>query len=131
MTVQERKGVNFIHGRVSRIDEDPETHNLIVHSEDQTLGQPIEIEAEMVVLATAAIPKKGSDEIARILNFLVAQTAFSWRATPSLSPWMRPPTAFSTLEPAKVLKDIPFSVSQGSGAAVTCGNRYLEAEVED
>src|SRR4030065_2969724 len=62
------RGVNFIRGRVSRIDEDPVTHNMVVHSEDQTLGQPIEIEADMVVLATASIPKKGSDEIARILN---------------------------------------------------------------
>jgi heterodisulfide reductase subunit A len=110
-------GVNFIRGRVSRIDEDPKTHNLILHSEDQTLGQPIEIEAEMVVLATAAIPKKGSDEVARILNLSRGADGFFMESHPKLKPMDAPTDGVFYAGACQSLKDIPFSVSQGSGAA--------------
>jgi heterodisulfide reductase subunit A len=111
------KGANFIRGRVSRIDEDPKTHNLILHSEDQTLGQPIEIEAEMVVLATAAIPKKGSDEIARILNLSRGADGFFMESHPKLKPMDAPTDGVFYAGACQGLKDIPASVSQGSGAA--------------
>jgi heterodisulfide reductase subunit A len=111
------RGVNFIRGRVSRIDEDPTTHNLVVHSEDQTLGQPIEIEADMVVLATAAIPKKGSDEIARILNLSRGADGFFMESHPKLKPMDAPTDGVFYAGACQGLKDIPASVSQGSGAA--------------
>jgi heterodisulfide reductase subunit A len=111
------RGVNFIRGRVSRIDEDPTTHNLLVHSEDQTLGQPIEIEADMVVLATAAIPKKGSDEIARILNLSRGADGFFMESHPKLKPMDAPTDGVFYAGACQGLKDIPASVSQGSGAA--------------
>jgi len=110
-------GVNFIRGRVSRIDEDLKTHNLFLHSEDQTLGQPIEIEAEMVVLATAAIPKKGSDEIARILNVSRGADGFFMESHPKLKPMDAPTDGVFYAGACQSLKDIPFCVSQGSGAA--------------
>jgi heterodisulfide reductase subunit A len=111
------RGVNFIRGRVSRIDEDPTTHNLVVHSEDQTLGQPIEIEADMVVLATAAIPKKGSDEVARILNLSRGADGFFMESHPKLKPMDAPTDGVFYAGACQGLKDIPASVSQGSGAA--------------
>ena len=111
------RGVNFIRGRVSRIDEDPTTHNLVVHSEDQTLGQPIEIEADMVVLATASIPKKGSDEIARILNLSRGADGFFMESHPKLKPMDAPTDGVFYAGACQGLKDIPFCVSQGSGAA--------------
>ena len=111
------RGVNFIRGRVSRIDEDPVTHNLTVHSEDSILGQPIEIEAEMVVLATASIPKKGSADIARILNLSRGSDGFFMEAHPKLKPMDAPTDGVFYAGACVGLKDIPFSVSQGSGAA--------------
>lgn len=110
-------GVNFIRGRVSRIDEDPETHNITVHSEDSLLGQPIEVEADMVVLATAAIPKKGSEEIARILNLSRDADGFFMEAHPKLKPLDAPTDGIFFAGACAGLKDIPYSVSQGSGAA--------------
>jgi heterodisulfide reductase subunit A2 len=111
------RGVIFIHGRVSRIDEDPTTHNLTVHSEDSNLGQPIEVEADMVVLATAAIPKKGSDEVARILNLSRDSNGFFMEAHPKLKPMDAPTDGIFYAGACAGLKDIPYSVSQGSGAA--------------
>jgi len=111
------QGVNFIRGRVSRILEDPKTNNLIIHAEDMTLGEPIEIEAEMVVLATAAIPKKGSDEIARILNVTRGSDGFFMESHPKLKPIDAPTDGVFFAGACQGLKDIPYSVSQGSGAA--------------
>src|SRR4030043_320911 len=111
------RGVNFIRGRVSRIDEDPKTHNLSVHSEDSLLGAPIEIEADMVVLATAAIPKKGSEDIARILNLSRGSDGFFMEAHPKLKPMDAPTDGVFYAGAGAGLKDIPASVSQGSGAA--------------
>ncbi len=110
-------GVNFIRGRVSRILEIPETKNLIVHAEDTMLGQPIEIEAEMVVLATAAIPKKGTDEMARILNLTRGSDGFFMESHPKLKPIDAPTDGIFLAGACQGLKDIPYSVSQGSGAA--------------
>jgi heterodisulfide reductase subunit A len=110
-------GVNFIRGRVSRMDEDPKTHNLILHSEDANLGVPIEVEAEMVVLATASIPKKGSDELARILNLTRGADGFFMESHPKLKPLDAPTDGIFFAGACQGLKDIPYSVSQGSGAA--------------
>jgi len=111
------RGVNFIRGRVSRIDEDPTTHNLTIHSEDSLLGQPIEVEADMVVLATAAIPKKGSADIARILNLSRGADGFFMESHPKLKPMDAPTDGVFYAGACQGLKDIPFCVSQGSGAA--------------
>jgi heterodisulfide reductase subunit A len=110
-------GVNFIRGRVSRVLEVPETKNLIIHSEDMTLGQPIEVEADMVVLATAAIPKKGTDEVARILNLTRGADGFFMESHPKLKPIDAPTDGIFFAGACQGLKDIPYSVSQGSGAA--------------
>jgi len=110
-------GVNFIRGRVSRIFEVPETKNLIIHAEDANLGMPIEVEAEMVVLATAAIPKKGTEEIARILNLTRGADGFFMESHPKLKPLDAPTDGIFLAGACQGPKDIPYSVSQGCGAA--------------
>jgi len=110
-------GANFIRGRVSRVFEVSETNNLKIHVEDTGLGQPIELEAEMVVLATAAIPKKGTDEMARILNVTRGADGFFMESHPKLKPIDAPTDGIFFAGACQALKDIPYSVSQGSGAA--------------
>ena len=110
-------GANFVRGRVSRIFEDPETKSLIVHAEDMTVGQPIEIQADMVVLATAAIPTKGTDEMARILSLTRGADGFFMESHPKLKPIDAPTDGIFLAGACQGLKDIPYSVSQGSGAA--------------
>ncbi|MDR1992534.1 MAG: hydrogenase iron-sulfur subunit [Nitrososphaerota archaeon] len=111
------RGVNFIRGRVSRIDEDLATHNLTVHSEDSLLGQPIELEVDLAVLVTAAIPKKDHKTIARILNLSCDTDGFFMEAHPKLKPLDSPTDGIFYAGACAGLKDIPYSVSQGSGAA--------------
>ncbi len=110
-------GVNFVRGRPSRIVEIPETKNLIVHVEDIGLGEPLEVEAEMVVLASAAIPKKGTEEIAHILGIPQGADGFFMESHPKLKPMDTPTDGIFLAGACQGLKDIPSSVSQGSGAA--------------
>jgi len=110
-------GVNFVRGRVSRIFEDPKTKNLIIHAEDANLGMPIEVEVEMVVLATAAIPKKGTEDIARILNLTRGADGFFMESHPKLKPLDAPTDGIFLAGACQGPKDIPYSVSQGCGAA--------------
>jgi len=110
-------GITFIRGRVSRILEDPKTRNLIVHAEDMTLGEPIELETELVVLSTAAVPSKKSDEMARILNISRGADGFFMESHPKLKPLDTPADGIFLAGACQGPKDIPYSVSQGSGAA--------------
>ncbi len=111
------QGINFIRGRVSQISEIPKTKNLLIRAEDMMLGEPIELEAELVVLCTAAIPSKGTDEVSRILNVTRGADGFFMESHPKLKPLDTPADGIFLAGACQGPKDIPYSVSQGSGAA--------------
>jgi len=123
-------GVTFIRGRVSSVIEDPETKNLIVRVEDIALGEPIEVEVELVVLATAAIPSKGSDEISRILNIPRGADGFFMESHPKLKPIDTPVDGIFLAGACQGPKDIPYSVSQGCGAAARAATILSKEEWE-
>ncbi len=110
-------GVNFVRGSVSQINEDTETKNLLIRSEDMMLGEPFELEAELVVLSTAATPSKGTDEISRILSITRGADGFFMESHPKLKPLDTSVDGIFLAGACQGAKDIPYSVSQGSGAA--------------
>ena len=110
-------GIVFIRGKPSQILEDPKTKNLVVRAEDSTLGVPIEVEAEMVVLSTAAIPSKGAGELAGILHITRGPDGFFMESHPKLKPMDTPMDGVFLAGACQGPKDIPYSVAQGSGAA--------------
>ncbi len=110
-------GVNFIRGRISQINEDPETKNLVIRAEDMMLGDPLELETELVVLSTAAIPSKGTDEVSRILSITRGADGFFMESHPKLKPLDTSVDGIFLAGACQGPKDIPYSVSQGSGAA--------------
>lgn len=110
-------GVNFIRGRVSQVAEDPETKNLLIRAEDMALGEPIEVESELVVLSTAAIPSSGTDEVSRILSITRGGDGFFMESHPKLKPLDTSVDGIFLAGACQGPKDIPYSVSQGSGAA--------------
>lgn len=110
-------GINFIRGKISNILEEPKTKNLIVRAEDMSLGEPIELETELVVLSTAAIPSKGNDELAGILHITRGSDGFLMESHPKLKPMDTPMDGIFIAGACQGPKDIPYSVSQGSAAA--------------
>jgi heterodisulfide reductase subunit A len=110
-------GIRFIHGRPSQITQDPDTGNLYVQAEDQELGQVIEIEAEMVSLSSAAIPRIDTDHIASTLTLSRSPGGFFMEYHPKLRPVDSPTDGVFLAGAAQGPKDIPASVAQGSAAA--------------
>jgi heterodisulfide reductase subunit A len=110
-------GIRFLRGRPAQITQDPATRNLFVEVEDQDLGQVLEVEVDMVVLATALIPQVGTGEVASILNLSRSPSGFFMEYHPKLRPMDSPTDGVFLAGTAQGPKDIPASVAQGSAAA--------------
>jgi len=109
-------GVTFVRGKPDRIFETKE-NNLIIRLNDTVLGENIEIEADMVMLSTAGIPRAGSEELSRILHVTRGADGFYLEAHAKLNPLEAPVGGIFYAGACQGLKDIPYSVAQGSGAA--------------
>ncbi|MBE0519956.1 hydrogenase iron-sulfur subunit [Candidatus Bathyarchaeota archaeon] len=111
-------GINFIRVKLTdrRVIGNPETESLTVYAETEN-SDPIELTSDMVVLATAAIPSKGSEEVARLFNISRGTNGFFMESHPKLKPIDTAVDGVFLAGACQGPKDIPYSVSQGSGAA--------------
>jgi len=110
-------GITFVRGKPSEIIEDPKTNNLTIRTVDANLGEPVEVDADLVILCTAAIPSQGTDDLARILHVTRGNDGFFLESHPKLKPLDTPVDGIFLAGACQGPKDIPYSVSQGSGAA--------------
>jgi heterodisulfide reductase subunit A len=120
-------GIHFIQGRPGLITEDPETHNLFVHSEDVALGRVIEREYDMVMLNQAAVPQPDVDTVSSVLNISQSPGGWFMEYHPKLRPMDSPTDGVFLAGACQGVKDIPSSVAQGSAAASRAG-RVLHAD---
>ena len=120
-------GIHFIQGRPAMITEDPETHNLFLHSEDISLGKVVEHEYDLVMLNQAAVPQPDQNHMSSVLN--VAQSPGGWfmEYHPKLRPMDSPTDGIFFAGACQGPKDIPASVAQGSAAA-SRASRILHAD---
>ncbi|TFG23222.1 MAG: CoB--CoM heterodisulfide reductase iron-sulfur subunit A family protein [Promethearchaeota archaeon] len=65
---QEEYGVVYFQTKISTIEEDPDTNDLIIHYEDLKTGEFKDFRANLVVLATPLVPSNGSKELGEILG---------------------------------------------------------------
>ncbi len=112
---QEDYGVHYIRGRVSRIY--PKGKKLIVKGADTLLGTQVEVEADLVVLATAAVAAPGARELAEKLHISYDTNGFYVESHPKLRPVETNTAGVYLAGAAQGPKDIPASVAQGSAAA--------------
>ena len=90
--VVERYDATYVRGRVSRIY--PLDGQLVVKGADTLLGKPVEVQADMVVLATAMEPRADAKEMARKLGMSTDQDQLVLRRrTPSCARWRSSPPA--------------------------------------
>ncbi len=124
----EEDDVNYIRGRVSKIYE--KDGKLIVKGVDTLLNSyPVEIEADMVVLATAGIANEGSEELAQKLHVSYDQHKFFTEAHPKLKPVETNTAGIMLAGACQSPKDIPDSVSQASGAAAKVAALFSNDEL--
>ena len=80
----EQDGAQYYRGRVSKITE--ENGKLIVRGADTLAGEPVTIEADMVVLAAAMRPADGVEQLAQKLNVGYDEYGFLLESHPKLRP---------------------------------------------
>jgi heterodisulfide reductase subunit A len=113
-----KNGVNFVRVKLEnrRVTEDPKTKNLTVYAETED-GKPVKVDAEMVILANAAVPRATTAELAKMLNIPLSKDGFFAECQPKIRPTDTDMPGIFLAGACQGLKDIPYSVSQGSGAA--------------
>jgi heterodisulfide reductase subunit A2 len=124
----EDDGVNYIRGRVSRIYE--KNDKLIVKGADTLLGaMPVDIDADMVVLATAGVANEGSEELAQKLHTSYDSYHFFSEAHPKLKPVETNTGGIFLAGACQAPKDIPESVAMASGAAAKVACLFSQDEL--
>jgi len=111
----EEDGVVYLRGKVSKVFE--EKGKIVVWGVDTLTGKPIEIAADMVVLAQAMRPSTGAQELAKKLRLAVDKDGFLAEAHPKLRPVESVTAGMFLAGAAQAPKDIPEAVAQASGAA--------------
>jgi len=113
-----KNGVHFLRVKLEnrRVTEDSATKNLTVFAETEE-GKPVKVDAEMVVLANAAIPRSSAAELAKMLNIPLSKDGFFAECQPKIRPTDTDMPGIFLAGACQGLKDIPYSVAQGSAAA--------------
>jgi heterodisulfide reductase subunit A len=120
------KGVRFIHCKPSEIAPGSESHGLVLHGEDRERGRPMKWEADLVVLATGAVPARGASELGNRLSVSLDENGFYREFHPKLRPIDSPTEGIYLAGAASGPKDISYSVSQGSAAAARCSRILMK-----
>jgi len=93
-------------------------------------GEKIELEADLVVLANALVPRKDADELAKILKITKSGDGFYLEAHPKLRPLDTFTDGIFIAGCCQSPKDIPDSVAQAVGAAIRASIPLMQGEVE-
>jgi Heterodisulfide reductase, subunit A and related polyferredoxins len=113
----EEDHVNYVRGRVARVYE--KNGKLIVKGVDTLLsGEQVEIEADMVVLATAGVSNCGAEQLAQKMHISYDPYHFFAEAHPKLKPVETNTAGIFLAGACQAPKDIPETVGMASGAAV-------------
>jgi heterodisulfide reductase subunit A-like polyferredoxin len=89
---------------------------LVVRAEDTLLGEPFELEADLVVLASGLVPRKEDDLLKDILKLEKSSDGF-YAEAPGLDPIVTGVEGIFLAGCCQGPKDIPDTVAQASGAA--------------
>jgi heterodisulfide reductase subunit A len=124
----EKYGAIYLRGRVSRVFQAGD--KLIVRGVDTLAGKPVEIKADMVVLAAAMEAQPDAKDLARTLG--ISTDEYNWfsEAHPKLKPVECLTAGIYLAGACQYPKDIPDSVAQASGAASKVTGLFSKASLE-
>ncbi|RLC97323.1 MAG: pyridine nucleotide-disulfide oxidoreductase [Chloroflexi bacterium] len=112
---QQEYGTIYLRGRVSHIFRNGK--KLVVCGEDSLIGRPVEIPADLVVLATGAEASDGAADLAQTLKISYDTNNFFIEAHPKLRPVETQTDGIFLAGCCVGPRDIPESVAHGSAAA--------------
>jgi heterodisulfide reductase subunit A len=109
------EGVMYRRGSVSEIYKRGD--RVVVRAEDTILGEPLEIEADLVVLATGVVPRADVEDVAGLLNLERSPDGFFAEAHPKMRPEDTTRDGVYLAGCCQGPKDIPDTVAQAKAAA--------------
>jgi heterodisulfide reductase subunit A2 len=112
---QEENGVVYLRGKVSKLFRDGD--KILVRGADTLSGRTVEILADLVVLATALVPRSGTRQVAEMLELDIDDNDFFTSSNEEFSPVTSSRGRVFLAGTALGPKDIPETVAQASGAA--------------
>jgi heterodisulfide reductase subunit A len=123
------EGIQFIQGRPSQVTVDSATGKLFIDVEDILLGSVIELEVDMVVLATAIEPPSDADQVAS--TFGLGRTPDGWfaEAHPKLRPVETATAGVFLAGCAQGPRDVPDTVAHAGAAASEAVRLFNQGEV--
>jgi len=107
--------VLYLRGKVSKVFRHNE--KMIVSGVDTLSGKSVEIEADLVVVAPAIVPSKGTQELAKLLKSPVDEFGFMSEIHPKLRPVESVSLGVYLAGAVQAPKDISETVAQASAAA--------------
>ncbi|MFX1358073.1 MAG: 4Fe-4S binding protein [Promethearchaeota archaeon] len=117
-TASRKEGIKYIRTNVSKIYEDPNTHNLKVILQNTLSNTGLkEFEYDMVVLSAAMIPANGVEKIGRILKLETSRDGFFKEFHSRLNPIDTKIPGIVLAGVAQGPKSIAESIAQGRAAA--------------
>jgi len=125
----ETEGAEYVRGRVSRVYRRKDG-KLIVKGADTLAGRQVEIEADLVVLADAIVPRPASSRLAQMLGVSYDEYGFYCEAHPKLRPVETSNPGVFLAGACQAPKDIPDSVAQASAAASKVLALFSQPELE-
>lgn len=111
----EEQDILYLRGKVSKVFRDGD--RVKVWGVDTLSNQPLEVAADLVVLATPMLPSRQALEVAQMLRAGTDEYGFFSEAHPKLRPVESMTAGVFLAGAAQGPKDIPETVSQASGAA--------------
>ncbi len=113
---QEEHQVNFVRGVVTEVLR--KGNRLLIKGEDTTMGRPMEVEMDLVVLSVGMEPSEGTRETARLLGLPLESHGFIATRGGPLDTVTTPREGVFVAGAASGPRDLEDSVSQGGLAAV-------------
>jgi heterodisulfide reductase subunit A len=111
------EGVKYRRGLPAEIYKKPGSDRVVVRAEDTLLGEPYELEADIVVLGVGMQPNAGVWDIVNMLKLSQSPDTFLLEAHPKLRPVDTATDGIFIAGCAASPKDIPDSIAQGKAAA--------------
>lgn len=124
---QEEDGVVYLRGKVSKLFQ--EGDKIMVKGADTLSNRTVEIAADMVVLATAVIPRTASRQIAEMLGLVMDDNGFFTASDEELEPMNSVVPCIFLAGTGLGPKDIPETVAQASGAAAKVLSMFQREKV--
>lgn len=111
----EQYDVLYLRGKVSKIFRRGD--KVVVWGADTLVGRPVEVEADLVVLATPMLPSREAVSLAQTLRIQTNEYGFYNEAHPKLRPVESLTAGVYLAGVGQGPKDIPETIAQASGAA--------------